>query len=1378
MNSKSKRFGNERAISASRWGKSAARFTAATAFAAFFAFSAAQSVNTYLGTDGPDADAVVSENGQVVAFVTSAQLDASDTNGVADVYVWVRSSGDYELVSVRNAGGLASLPSRNPVVSETGRYIAFETLAPLAPSDDNGTWDIYVRDRVGGTTSIISRSAAGEVGNGPSINAAIDRAGDFVAFESTATNLVPNDTNGFSDVFLSQASTPVNIERVSIADDESEANGPSFRPSGFQLATSVAFDSQASNLVDSDTSTNSDVFVRDLAGTATVHASINPDGTGLQGNSFSPAYSASGTVAFLSTTSQAGGNGKNQVFLHTLATDELELVSVAEGTDVAGNGEASAVSIDADGEVVGFTSDATNLIASDTNGVSDTFARNTDTDTTIRTSVDVDSSQLTAPSFGGNLTLVAGQVQAPFQNGNRLLAYNELVAASEQIATGAVSFISNGDAYRPALSRNGRYVAFESSADNLVSNDTNGVPDVFVLDLATGFIERVSVNTGGLEANGYSYQADISADGRYVAFVSVASNLVSGDNNGVSDVFVRDRQTGETVAASLNAADETANGASSEPSISDDGRRVAFSTVATDITTLLDGNSSRDVYVRNFDTNSTIRASLRTDGSARIGDSYGPAMSGDGRFVAFTSNAVLADEDLDTVSDIYVHTIGFGITELVSTDSSGDKGNGPSAGAFLNNDGSVVAFESLASNLVADDTNGVYDVFVKSLIDSETQRLSVRTDGQEGDADSWNVELNADGTIAVFTSLATNLVRVGPGDVVSGNWSEAYIHDLERGVTGRISKSSDGTVAEFHSGLPALDGTGRTYAFQSAGQPDALTVGDANDRFDVFYGWMRNLAALSGTAEVTGGLPASLDLELTEPAPADGYTVDVASSDDAVFEVIAPTTKVLSSGQQTATVELDTDPVTEPVSAILSATMLGETIQRTVTVVPPELVSVTVAPSLLTGGDPATGTVTLSGPAPAGGWTVALTDDNADVTIPASVQVPQGSASANFSVTTVPVTTDQTVTITATDPRDNTIQDTAVLTVRAPRLLSFDVSPTVVTGGTGSQGTITLTGEAPAGGWTINLSSSDAAATVPSDVTVPAGDTSANFAITTTPVAADVVVTITADAPLGLDLDDQLTVFAPRISTVQTLPATVIGGSNPLLRVDLTGPAPAGGWEITVNSDNPSVADLTAPASFTVPAGDTFAEPELTTAAVAVDTPVEFLLVTPLGGGTVFNFDVLAPPPGFEVQAQVVLSDYVPPLSTKPVSVQVLERGSQNVLESHEVQTDDEGRFKLQTNRTGRYDVRVDAETWLPKRLQAVEFRAEGVYGLVTTLLNGDINQDNRVGVQDYLALVAAYGSAEGDAEYTLAVDLNKDGKIGSADFLILVSNYGKVGDE
>ena len=270
----------------------------------------------------------------------------------------------------------------------------------------------------------------------------------------------------------------------------------------------------------------------------------------------------------------------------------------------------------------------------------------------------------------------------------------------------------NSTSGSPSISADGRYVAFNSYASNLVSGDTNGECDVFIYDRQTGETIRVSVVSDGGQGNGDSRYPAISADGRYVAFESYASNLAGGDTNGKGDIFVHDRQTGETTRVSVTSNGEQGNSTSYEASISADGRYVVFESSANNLVSG-DTNGTTDVFVHDRQTGETTRVSVASDGGQGNGGSYSPSISADGYHAAFYSVASnLVGGDTNDMVDVFVHDRQTGEITRVSVASNGSEGDGSSYRPSISAAGRYVAFESEASNLVSGDTNDMYDVFV------------------------------------------------------------------------------------------------------------------------------------------------------------------------------------------------------------------------------------------------------------------------------------------------------------------------------------------------------------------------------------------------------------------------------------------------------------------------------------------------------------------------------------------------------------------------------------------------------------------------------------------------------------------------------------------
>ncbi len=339
---------------------------------------------------------------------------------------------------------------------------------------------------------------------------------------------------------------------------------------------------------------------------------------------------------------------------------------------------------------------------------------------------------------------------------------------------------------------------------------------------AAGTTERVSVDSSGGQGNSESGFPSISSDGRFVSYYSLASNLVPGDTNNAYDAFLYDRQTGTTERISVNSNGEQGNSVSGVSSISVDGRFVAFNSYASNLVADDTNGASTscggcvDVFVRDRQTGTTERVSVDSSGTEGNANSLNPSISADGRYVAFSSSASnLVVGDTNERDDVFVHDRQTGTTERVSVDSSGGQGSSHSVRPSITPDGRFVAFDSLASNLVTGDTNNADDVFVHDRQTGTTDRISIDSNGAQGNSLSFQAQvtpdsISADGRLVVFYSYADNLVA---GDIEG--FGDIFVHDRQTGVTERVSVDSSGTPADADSADPSLSLDGRFVAFNS-----------------------------------------------------------------------------------------------------------------------------------------------------------------------------------------------------------------------------------------------------------------------------------------------------------------------------------------------------------------------------------------------------------------------------------------------------------------------------------------------------------------------------------------------------------------------------------
>lgn len=442
----------------------------------------------------------------------------------------------------------------------------------------------------------------------------------------------------------------------------------------------------------------------------------------------------------------------------------LESVS-SEG--VQGNDYSNLPSLSRDGDTLAFCSYASNLVEADANGA-DVFIRRRSDGLTVRASV------------------ASGGVEA------------------------------NHSSCFPALSADGRFVAFISKATNLAPADVSVNEDIYLHDLERGTTRLVSVGLDGAQPNSWSFSPSVSADGRYVAFHSKASNLVIGDTNGVVDVFVRDMRRGVTERVSVSSSESQANGSNSAAYgsvISDDGRYVIFFSYADN---LVEGYN-RGAYVRDRRLGRTFLVSLDSDENSLPGSPYWVAISGDGRFAAIAQAEPalrLGDSaGLNWITgianpqiDVHVRDLALGTTELVSRSSLGQRGLISSPVVTISEDGRLVAFASVSPNLVAADEKSDYDVFVHDRLTGQTSLVSQSSAGIPGTGESGWPSISGDGRYIAFASEAMNLTtddRALCPDTSALTCPDIFVRD--RGpVTCPSGRRPDGSVSTLIAALAHL----------------------------------------------------------------------------------------------------------------------------------------------------------------------------------------------------------------------------------------------------------------------------------------------------------------------------------------------------------------------------------------------------------------------------------------------------------------------------------------------------------------------------------------------------------------------------------------------
>jgi Tol biopolymer transport system component len=370
--------------------------------------------------------------------------------------------------------------------------------------------------------------------------------------------------------------------------------------------------------------------------------------------------------------------------------------------------------------------------------------------------------------------------------------------------------------WSPSISADGRYVVFSSSVPDLVQGLSGTYADLFLCDRRTGKIECICLSYSGGDPNDGSSDGSISADGHPVVFSSRATNLTRAGTNGQMHVFVRDREKGVTERVSVSSEGEEADHHSFWPVLSADGRYVAFRSWASNLVPG-DTNAHGDIFVRDRAKGKTERVNISSGGEQANGETWEASISADGRYVVFASDASnLVPNDTNAHTDVFLHDRRTHTTECVSLntkDEVGDDNSGTWGPPAVSSDGRWVAFMSAASDLVPDDTNGCADVFVRDRIRRTTRRVSISSSGQEGNAESGGAVISADGRFVAFESEASNLV---PGD--RNERLDVFVHDLGTHKTERISILTDG-LGDRGSANASISADGRYVAFEAEASP-------------------------------------------------------------------------------------------------------------------------------------------------------------------------------------------------------------------------------------------------------------------------------------------------------------------------------------------------------------------------------------------------------------------------------------------------------------------------------------------------------------------------------------------------------------------------------
>lgn len=458
--------------------------------------------------------------------------------------------------------------------------------------------------------------------------------------------------------------------------------------------------------------------------------------------------------------------------------------------------------VSGNGRYLAFSSDANNLVNGDNNGIIDVYIRDLERNNTECISRSSSGSLIGgySPSISGDGRYVTFTSSQSGLTCSQIFLRDRILNITKIISLNNAGGVADGDCGESAISGDGRFVAFASWASNLISGDSNGLADIFIRDLILNTTKLVSISASGQQGNVESYNPSISFNGQFIAFVSSANNLVNNDNNGVEDIFVKDMISGAIKIVSLNNNGEQANSYSSSPSISNDGTRVAFSSMADN---LVDGdnNSRRDVFVRDLVYNITKRVSESSLGEEVRMDSSNPMISGDGRYVAFESGrrppqvsaaspghgwlystpknqisqaSALVPGDIIDSKDIFVKDLFTGDITKISWSVNGSEANGDSYEPSINYNGSVVSFTSWASDMTNNDHNEWGDIFANGVVVSNPEfKLNGYLTPLTLKAGQWvkviaSTSYPAKSVVALIKGVKINL------SFLNGHWEGSY----------------------------------------------------------------------------------------------------------------------------------------------------------------------------------------------------------------------------------------------------------------------------------------------------------------------------------------------------------------------------------------------------------------------------------------------------------------------------------------------------------------------------------------------------------------------------------------------------------------------------
>jgi subtilisin family serine protease len=813
--------------------------------------------------NGWSEGALISADGRFVTFSSNAQnLIPNDMNNTWDTFVFDRRTQTIELASVSSTGQQAQDGVGANSMTIDGRFLVAESWASnLVPGDTNGKSDIFVFDRQSRTTERVSVPNHGGEANHDSRSPSISPNGRYITFNSDASNLIVPDTNSPRppDVFIYDRE-----ERKVVQVGRTHAE-----PIWVTNVTLV--ENRGAETILGEFRTNDSLFAgnQQVTGGPAVDwggdASRNggyPWWRGVYSNGFNIVNGAvtypleqgdrmvSDAMRWIGPLQDNGG----PTWTHALLPGSPALDAGNPASSLGRDQRGTSRSQDGDG-YFGARADIGAFEAYQASIQGSVFLdrnRNGFRDATepglARWAVYLDSNKndlleedetvelTSSDDLDTQTTNEQGRFRIDVNHGNYLVA-NQIPSrwSSTRVERGRVPILETafnewfggdipGFATGTAISADGRFIAFSTDASNLVPGDTNNQYDVFVYDRQNRSIERVSVSSSGQQSNNWSGQPSISADGRFVGFNSMASNLVPGDTNNDSEIFVYDRQMRTIERVNISNTGEQGNLGSfgefsGKHSISSDGRYVAFSSWASNLVPG-DTNNAPDIFVHDRHLRTTERVSVSNSGGQGNDFSKYPSISADGRFVAFASAASNLTPGAPGVGwGIFVFDRQTRTTERIS------RGFGETS---INADGRYVAFSSDYTDLVPGDTNQCSDIFLYDRQARTIERVNLSNSGDQGDSGSGYIAISADGRFITYGSSASSLV---PGD--TNNQFDIFLYDRQSRLTESLSVSLNGALANGRNYPAAVSADGRFVSFLS--EASNLVSGDKDKAVDLFF---------------------------------------------------------------------------------------------------------------------------------------------------------------------------------------------------------------------------------------------------------------------------------------------------------------------------------------------------------------------------------------------------------------------------------------------------------------------------------------------------------------------------------------------------------------